>query len=1019
LDSKDFKGEGRVDLTHFQPHKLPPSLLPQLPYPLTDSDANLVFGFKFDGLKSLQAQFEGSALRFAFKRGTGPLVIKARSLRGQFHFDQEKIKVSFEELNLDYPQLNLAANLLLGRRSPQVSLELKGSEMDILSAREVALAFAGDVSHVQEIFGIVRGGKVPLFTLKVQGTSFADLGDLENILIKGNIVEGKIMVPEVELDLADVKGDAVISEGVLHGEKLEARLGNSWGREGNLRLALQGEDKAFHLDIGVQADLAELPPIMKRLVDDRSFQEEMSLIEGLKGNAVGRLVLGESTEKIKVRVDASELILSTKYKRIPYPLEIKGGHFSYDETRVAIKNLSGNLGKTSISELSASIDLEKELYLEVKSANIDYAVEEIYAWLTSIEGSPLRLEDIKSVKGYTRFPALELKGPLLSPEKWKLKTTYEPRNLIIDSTLFPGPIEITKGKFEGSVDPQKQKLSFRNVQVGMLDASMNISGATYDYFKGLNKIDATLNGVLGPESDRWVASLLRLPPILALRPPVSISDGRLLWEKDAKTSFKANVALSGGESVSIDVFVSPEEFRFKNVRIRDEVSDASAAFHVRKRQVGLKFQGHLQKTTFNRIFVESKFGHGWLKGDFRAHISLDEPMKSTAQGRLMGQDLILPYYLNIPLEIDKIALNAEKRHVDVEQVVLVSGDRKMDFKGDVDFSPAGLVFDMGLDTDGITWTEMEKLMGKDKGEKKDSEEKEVKQGKGLYDFPINGTLRLKSDYFNYDRFTWFPFNADITFDPDEINITIIQAELCGISTPGSLKITPKDVSLDFQPVANKRGLQTTAGCLRGEEVQITGEFDLGGNIRAQARPEKMLESLNGNFEIQTGKGRVHHHVPMEKLLAYLNVLGIVKGQLSEMKEKGFAFDSISAKAGIKDGKIVIHEGIIDGLTMDIASQGNVDLVDKKIDLVILVAPVKTVDTILQKIPIIRRITKDGLITVAVKMEGDLANPKVQTLPASAVGSGLVGMMKRTLKLPFEVIDPVLPKKGETEVAPQK
>jgi len=158
---------------------------------------------------------------------------------------------------------------------------------------------------------------------------------------------------------------------------------------------------------------------------------------------------------------------------------------------------------------------------------------------------------------------------------------------------------------------------------------------------------------------------------------------------------------------------------------------------------------------------------------------------------------------------------------------------------------------------------------------------------------------------------------------------------------------------------------------------------------------------------------------MEKLLAYLNVLGIVKGQLSEMKEKGFAFDSIRAKADIKDGKIVIHEGIIDGLTMDIASQGNVDLVDKKIDLVILVAPVKTVDTILKKIPIIRRITKDGLITVAVKMDGDLANPKVQTLPASAVGSGLVGMMKRTLKLPFEVIDPVLPEKGETEVAPQK
>jgi len=162
----------------------------------------------------IQAQFEGSALRFAFKRETGPLVIKARSLRGQFHFDQEKIKVSLEELNLDYPQLNLAANLLLGRRSPQVSLELKGSEMDILSAREVALAFAGDVSHVQEIFGIVRGGKVPLITLKAQGPSFADLGDLENIVIEGSMVEGKILIPDVALDLEDAKGNVLISKGI-------------------------------------------------------------------------------------------------------------------------------------------------------------------------------------------------------------------------------------------------------------------------------------------------------------------------------------------------------------------------------------------------------------------------------------------------------------------------------------------------------------------------------------------------------------------------------------------------------------------------------------------------------------------------------------------------------------------------------------------------------------------------------------------------------------------------------------
>jgi hypothetical protein len=43
---------------------------------------------------------------------------------------------------------------------------------------------------------------------------------------------------------------------------------------------------------------------------------------------------------------------------------------------------------------------------------------------------------------------------------------------------------------------------------------------------------------------------------------------------------------------------------------------------------------------------------------------------------------------------------------------------------------------------------------------------------------------------------------------------------------------------------------------------------------------------------------------------------------------------------------------------------------------------------------------------------------VKALPASAVGEGLLGMMKRTLKLPIKVIEPMRLRGEAQEVSPQ-
>jgi hypothetical protein len=72
---------------------------------------------------------------------------------------------------------------------------------------------------------------------------------------------------------------------------------------------------------------------------------------------------------------------------------------------------------------------------------------------------------------------------------------------------------------------------------------------------------------------------------------------------------------------------------------------------------------------------------------------------------------------------------------------------------------------------------------------------------------------------------------------------------------------------------------------------------------------------------------------------------------------------------------------------------------------VAVAPLKTVDWVVQRIPIVDYILKGTLISIPVRVHGDLNDPKIIPLDPSLLGSEFVGIMKRTLKLPFKLVQP--------------
>ncbi|MBW2208891.1 MAG: AsmA-like C-terminal region-containing protein, partial [Deltaproteobacteria bacterium] len=282
--------------------------------------------------------------------------------------------------------------------------------------------------------------------------------------------------------------------------------------------------------------------------------------------------------------------------------------------------------------------------------------------------------------------------------------------------------------------------------------------------------------------------------------------------------------------------------------------------------------------------------------------------------------------------------------------------------------------------------------GAEKGEAKDASPKRLK---------VEGIVRFKADSFTYKRFTWKPLHADISMEAGKLGIEVKKAStMCGISTPGVINITGGEISLDFKPVAENFSVESANECLYKEQKIASGTANLHAEIRAKGDPDKLLNSLEGSLDFSTRDGQIYKDASALKILNFLNFTEVFRGRFPHIGETGFHYSSGTLKGNIKEGKLKIHEGILDGDPADIVFEGEIGLADNDMDLTVLVAPAKTANWLIRHTPIIRRIMGGTLVTVPLKVTGPRDNLEIKTIAPDAVGGGLTGMLKRTITMPF-------------------
>ena len=660
---------------------------------------------------------------------------------------------------------------------------------------------------------------------------------------------------------------------------------------------------------------------------------------------------------------------------------------------IAVQNASISGVHSSVSGLSARFGWRVTPWLSIKSGQAIIELNDILQRRDYFGSLKTLLKDVKTLKGRVTIAGMTFRGRLLHPEQWQMELSGAFDGLVFDSPLVARPLTVARAGFNATAST----LAFTDAEFSYLDSWITASGSITGWRDAPGSADLMLRGDIRRDAAVWALKIFNLPPRYLPRTPATVSQCRVSWKKGGSLSVAARVGFRTGSTVIADLRTGSSGFALKQLKIDRERESAVFSMSRTRKLLSLSFGGSLSQETLDRIFEQPPLHIGRLQGDAQAEISFDEPGSSTVKGSLSGEALFFEPKPGHPVMIRKIELRASNRTVMINKAGLLWGDTPMEVTGRVGASDGA--FRIDLDVAGGS-AAMDRIVSAF------STTREPGEGPRAAPLPVQGTIRVSANDLTFGTYVFAPVKADVHLDRNSVRIHVRDARLCGISISGHIQPLGQDMLIDLQPVAVGLPLEPLLDCLSSNK-RITGTFSLIGKFHAKGKRAQIIRSLDGYTEFSAKDGRFYTYPVLARILAFLNVTELLRGRLPDMGRDGFAYQSVKVKGVMKGGKLVLREAIVEGATLNLAAEGEIDFATHTMDVTVLVAPFKTIEFILSKIPLVRNILANRLITVPVRLTGDLNNPDITPLDPAAIGQNLLGIMRSVLALPFKVLDPLL------------
>jgi hypothetical protein len=1000
VDIGTLKGSAQLNLSGGNPRDLVRYLNTPASERIGDSRIDLSLMFSAGGPKDARVDFTASVPQLNFEGAPQSTAVSNGTLSGIFTIDKDGMGFSLSRFKFDYPRINLTASYVDKFSDQSVTLGIDGRDTDAASVRSLILAVDKDNPVIRRVFEIIREAEVPAVLFSARAKSPSGLKDPENFTVRGSIENGVVFVPKPNLLISNVRANVLIEGGILEATNVSGRTAGSSTGNATLRIGLRGHDPLFNLDLPLEADLSELPAVLHRVADNEAFRRELAQIKDVTGKAQGRLILGGTLDEITTRVECGPFHLSGRYGRLAEPVDLAGSSLLFEGSKISAASLAGKSGKSSLDGVDLSYDWGVENLLQIESQERSVVSMDLLGpymraneyWKAFLDGPP---------KGLLVFNSFQFSGQPSDRSKRVFKASGSVEEVVFQNRQLDSPLTLKNGAFEVSGD----EIVVKGINAVLADSSLTISGRIAGYLEQPRKVDLQMSGRLGPEGNKTAASLVGLPPSIRAISNLNLLSSRLTLDRESKTTFQAEMQLPAGPKVTIDLVKTPQQLSIESLTIKDGNSDAAISMNARDNLLQIGFSGTLSNKTVDRLLIDNKLLTGPMEGKFNARLYLDAPDKSTVQGRVRISGLQLPVNLPVPTRIEDATLEADGNNLNVKSAIISWNGSRLSLAGSVAITGGAYLVDMNAFADNL---DLESLIKSREDFVKNTENSVLPDpgpSKKVWEAPIRGTIRVRTQQLSYGKLAWNPANAEVVLNPGSIDIRLNQANLCGISTPGNITITRDGLRITLSPSAKDQDLELALSCFFNKQHILSGSYTLTGNLAARGKDSSLAESLEGNVEFKAKEGRIFRFNTFSKIISLLSITEFYRGVVPDLLHEGCAYHTIESKGKIKNGKLVLSDSVIDGPCIKMVFRGEIDLVRQKVDVVALVAPLRTVERVVGAAPIMGKILNEALVTLPVSISGDLADPNVVLLAPSAVGEEFFGVMKKVFKLPLAIFQP--------------
>jgi hypothetical protein len=1005
-----------------------------------ESTARLAGNITGTGLHDIEGNLHGTLPSFAVRQKDREILLTPGFADFAFLKSGPLFRLTIKDLEMKEPQVNLSG--LIERKSSTVSneleiraasteptwtLDLTGNDLDITTIRQKILTLWGDNKVAKIVCGIVLEGKAASAAYRFSGKT-SDFESLDAMIIEADALEAAIHVPGAELDLTRASGPILIEKSILTGHNLSAQMGNSFGSKAELLLDLANGTDAFSLSIDIDADLQALPPVLEQLVDHEGFLQELSQFKEVSGRASGTLHLGDTLDKIITRVDVKDMQLKAKYDRLPETVFIDKGALHVGPEEVSWQKVEGRTGLQEIINTSGNVSwMTGKTLLNIDEIQGQVHGKSFYAMLEQIGIMPQKVQDnLTSLHGNINVSQGSLQGPAMQPEIWEYELAVQAKELFLASPLLPEPVS-TK---ELSATFKHQEVDIEKADINFLDQPLNLKGTLHhqklENWSGMIE----LNGPVQAKLSDWIRNKRWFFEEFRPRIPCTLKNLQVSFQdKKIAVSGKIIHGVAGDRlpMARIDIENTPERLRINELTFIAPGEQGRLTLDLRRlppKSLAFSWQGFVNANTIAALFHHHTFTEGTFAGAFfEASYLADQPEALRFKGILKAENLLLKgSSKKKPIVFENVLLSGTGKHLRIAALNLAIGNEKITGLGHLAANQKGLQLDINLISSFLSKESVNDLVQRLKetqhaflGHHTDQDDEILTPG----NWDITGRIGFDLDSFSISRntttvfsgtqpvhYTLYDAHGELQLAPDTLTRTeIFSSKLCNLefkSTWYSDEALGQHFELATDSNAPLR-LENVLPCLGVNQDLVEGEFSLKANLRKESGAWH-----SGNIHIKSTKGRILRLKLLSRIFKIVNITDLFVTQTGSTGKRGFPFSEMYIDTHIQENNLIFDRGILHGEGLNLFLNGDVRLDDYDADMMLLIAPFKTFDTLFSKVPLIGQDIMseyDSLVAIPVAIEGQWPDPTITPLRLESVGNALFNIIRETFKLPYNILTP--------------